>query len=97
MNNIFENVDSLSSLSLLLNSVLVFTVGYLYKQINIQKKDFDDRLERKENKLDEIIRDTNNDFKRIIEDGQKDKSEIKFILDKYNDLLKEVKLILQKR
>ena len=109
---ILQNVspDNLTTVNGVLASMLVVflsAIGYLYvskqkqqdnneTQRALMQKDFDDRLERKEDKLDQIIKETNNDFKRFIEDGHKDKAETKYILDKLNDILLEVKSILHK-
>lgn len=96
MSEVFQNIDSLQGLSLVLNGVFLGAIVYLYKEKNSNQKGFEDRLDKKDVKIDKLIEDTTNDFKRIIEDGFKDKIDTKVLMDKTYDLLSEMKRIMHK-
>ena len=94
------SVDNLTTVNGVLASlvvVLISVVAFLYKQNNSDRKDYDTRLEKKEEKINQIIEQTIDDYKKIIDDAAKDRVDTKFFLDKLTDNLEQVKQIIHKQ
>lgn len=94
-----QNNEDLGVISVLvfILSVCLVAIAYLYKERAKNQKEFDERLDKKELKIDELIKVTTDDFKKIIEDGYKDKIANSVLLDKVYDVLAEVKKVLHDR
>lgn len=80
-----------------LKSFLIFLLLLCLYIIWAMQKDHKEIIIRKEAKIDKLIEDTSEDYKRIITDGNKDKIDIKVLLEKTSTLLSEVRNVLHNR
>ena len=95
MNNPFLQIETadFSDVNKVLSALAVSLLGgmiYLYKEKQAERKDF-------ETKIDKIIDDTTKDFKKIIDDGIKDKIDMRILMEKTYDALAEIKRLMHEK